>query len=234
MIRADDKQIRQLEKDLQTFARKALPYATRELLNRAAFETRKRAQQNIREQMVLRNKHTERSVRVEKVKGLNIGSMRAVVGSDADYMYRQEFGGAAPKEPIPTSYSAGQHRAKPRTKMPRKVNQMQQIQLKRRGKPRQTDFQRALAAAQEGDKYVFISGRTGIARGIYRVWGRERKKKQYRGVRLRMVWSIRRTRTRTPENPWLRPATDATTREMPGWYEQALRYQLQRHGVLGY
>lgn len=236
MIRADDKQIRQLEKDLQTFARKALPYATRELLNRAAFETRKRAQQNIRWNMTTRNQYTEQSVRVEKAGGSDIGSMASRTGSVADYLYRQEFGGVArgkggAAKTIATPYSSGEPEgAQPRTRLPRKPNQMQAIQLKRYGAGAKNRKQRNLLAfkeaAAEGSKFVYMD--LGRRRGIFRILGGKRN------GRVRMVWDLTRRAVRTPKNPWLGPATDDTRQDMPGWYEQALRYQLQRLGVLGY
>lgn len=240
MIDIDVKQLRELEKDLLTFRAKAFPFAVRGTLNSAAFETRGRAQEAVRSEMILRNKHTERSIRVETAKGVNVDSMAARVGSDADYMYRQEFGGQAPKKPIATSFAAGQDGARPRTKLPTKPNQMQQIQLRNRVKnaasPRQEAFLRGLIAAREGDKFVYIPGRTGASSGIYRVWGRNRKKGKFRSIKLRMVWSMRKTPTKTPKNSWLLPATRqvGARKRMQTIYRDQLLQQLRRHQVLGY
>lgn len=243
MLDVDDKQLKQYEKDLQTFARSAFPHATKATLNKAAFETRKGAQMNIRWNMVNRNRFTEQSVQVEMARGLLVEAQQAVVGSTADYMYRQEFGGQASKggkykAAIPTSYAAGQDGAQPRTKLPRKVNTMQQIQLRKRlgtsVSRRQYAFLSGLIAAREGDKFVFIPGATGSDGGIYRVWGRDKKRGQFRGIKMKMVWSMRKAPTRTPRNQWLAPATDDARGRMRTYYRDALLYQLQRHGVLGY
>lgn len=72
---------------LENVAKRAIPFATRATLNRAAFETRKLAQENVREQMVTRNKFSEQSIRVvQERRELNIRRQEAVVGSIADYM----------------------------------------------------------------------------------------------------------------------------------------------------
>lgn len=236
MISADDKQLRKLEKDLKTFAAKAFPFATRETLNRAAFETRKRGQMNIRWNMTTRNRFTEQSVRVERAKGLRVESMQARTGAEPDYLYRQEFGGTAKgrgaaQQAIATTYSSGESEGvRPRSKLPRKPNQMQSIQLKRQGagakNRRQRNLLATIEAAGSGSKFVYLD--LGRRKGIFRVLGGRRN------TRVRMVWDLTRKAVRTPKNPWLKPATDDTVQDMPRYYEQALLQQLQRHGVLGY
>lgn len=235
MFEIDDRDVRRYEKDLQTFARSAFPHATKATLNKAAFETRKRGQMNIRWNMTTRNRFTEQSVQVDMAKGMAVDSQRAVVGSTAGYMHDQEFGatvrGGGASKAIPTAYSAGQaDGTRPRSKLPRKPNAMQNIQLKRqRGNAANKWQQNRIAiqmAAGSGSKFVYLElGRT---KGIFRVLGGKRK------PRIRMVWSLSRRAVTVPKNPWLGPATDDTRQDMPAYYRDALLYQLKRQNILGY
>lgn len=243
MLDIDDYSVKKYEKDLKTFARKAFPHAVRFTLNKAAFETRTEGQANIRRNMTTRNRFTEQSVRVNQAKGMNVDNLRATVGSVAEYMERQEFGGVARGKGkygavIPTSYAAGQQGQIPRTKLPRKANSIQQIQLRKRVRAarsaRQFAFLTGLIAAREGDKFVFIPGGSNASSGIYRVWGRDKKRGQFRGIKLKMLYSMRQTPTRTPREPWLSDATKKKRKQMQAYYRDALLYQLQRQGVFGY
>lgn len=234
MLDIDPSDVKQYEKDLQQFARSAFPHATKATLNKAAFETRKRGQMNIRWNMTTRNRFTEQSVQVEMAKGMTVESQQAVVGSTAEYMHDQEFGatvrGKGASKAIPTAYSAGQaDGTRPRSKLPRKPNQMQSIQLKRQTAGKNVWQRNRIAiqmAAESGSKFVYLElGRT---KGIFRVLGGKRK------PRIRMVWSLSRRAVTVPKNPWLGPATDDTRQDMPRYYRDALLYQLKRQNILGY
>lgn len=234
MLDVDQKQVKEYEQDLKTFARSAFPHATKATLNKAAFETQKRSRMNIRWNMTTRNRFTEQSVQVEMAKGMTVDSQKAVVGSTADYLYDQEFGatvrGKGASKAIPTAYSAGQaDGTRPRSKLPRKPNQMQSIQLKRRAAGQNVWQRNRIAiqlAAESGSKFVYLE--MGRSKGIFRVLGGKRK------PRIRMVWSLSRRSVVVPKNPWLGPATDDTRQDMPRYYREALLYQLRRAGVLGY
>lgn len=235
MFEIDSKDLKRLEGDLKTFARRAYPFATKATINRAAFETRKEYQSNMRDDLILRNKWTERSVRVEQAKTLNVSRQEAVVGSLAEYMATQEFGGTvrgkSGGQPIATNYAAGQGTSNaPRLRLPRKPNQLKSIQLKRgvRGvagrEARTVATVRAAAAA--GDKFVYLD--LGRRKGIFRVLGGKRK------PYLRMVWDLTRKSVHVPRRPLLLPATNTVQRRIPEYYRDALLFQLRRAGVLGY
>jgi hypothetical protein len=234
VLKINDDQIKQYESDLKTFAGRSLPFATKQTINRAAFETRRRAQDNIREGMTTRNKYTVSSVRVQQARGLDIRKQEAITGSIADYLATQEFGGTETgggrNQPIATSYAAGQGRGAKRTRLPRKPNKMQAIRLRKKsGAGLSRKAQNAAAvqgAAQGGNKFVFMD--LGRRQGIFRVTGGKRKPK------IQMVWDLSRRSVRIPRNPWLAPATNETQRHIPQYYSDALRFQLKRHRVLGY
>lgn len=235
MLKVDMSQVAEYEKDLKAFARRAFPFATKQTMNRAAFETRTTAQRIIETKMVTRNAWTKRSVQVEMAKGLDVRRQEAIVGSLQEYMATQEFGGTvrgnAEHKPIATSYSAGQaENATPRKRLPRKPNKMRNITLKRRGGASMSRRQRNLvavkAAAEGGDKYVYLD--LGKRAGIFRVLGGKRR------PRVKMVWDLSRSAVTVPRNPWLTPATERTTYRLPEFYRDALLYQLKRQGILGY
>lgn len=232
MIEIDTRHMKQYESDLKTFAAKAYPFATRSTVDTAAFETRKEAQSNIASDMVLRNRFTQGSVRVQQARSLNVRDQEAVTGSAAEYLATQEFGGTVTgkgaHQPIATSYSAGLgENARPRTKLPRRPNQMQRIQLKRRGRSASSRKQRNVAAVREaagsGNKYVFMD--LGRRQGIFKVTGGKRK------PRVKMVWDLSRRAVRVPRNPWLGPATTTVENRIPTIYTQAMAFQLKRRGL---
>lgn len=231
MFAVNDSDIKQMESDLKTFASKALPFATRNTVNGAAFEARKIAQTGIRENMVNRNRFTVQSVRVEQTRTLNIRNQAAIVGSIADYMADQEFGAIKNKTGkegvvIATSYSAGQGEdAQPRTRLPRKPNKMANIQLQKRRKKGSSRKQQNLVAikqaAKTGRKYVFLD--LGRRQGIFKVIGGKRRPK------IKMVHDMTSESVVIPKNPWLKPAVDKV--DVPKIYRKSLEFQLKRQGL---
>jgi len=234
MFEIDARDVKKYERDLKDFAGKALPYASRAMLTRSAFDARKEAQGNIRERMTTRNAWTVGRVRVEKARSLNIKQQEATMGSLAAYMETQEFGGmetgGGKYQPIPTSYSAGQGRGAKRTKLPRKPNRMQAIQLRKRtgaGLSRKAANQAAIQeAAGGGNKFVFLD--LGRRQGIFKVTGGKRRPK------VQMVWDMTRRYVRVPATPTIGPAARTTQQRMPQFYSEALVQQLKRHRVFGY
>lgn len=245
MIEIDVKELIKLEADLKKFAARALPFATRQTINQAAFETMRGYKAAARNEMVLRNKWTEKSIQVEKSKTLRVSDQAAVVGSIAEYMSTQEFGGTergdrGKHKPIATSYAAGQgEHAQPRTRLPRKPNKLSNIQLRRlQGRKAKTRKQAMIFAVQEavlsGERTVYLD--LGRRKGIFRVIGGRKKFKRGwpKGAKIKMLWDLSRQSVRVPRNPLLGPATTSVQQKMPGYYIDAIRYQLKRHKILGY
>lgn len=240
MIRPDLSDIRQFEKDLSAFASRALPFASRQAINKTAFDARADVQARIDDQLVQRNKFTRNSIRVEQTRSLRIENQRAVVGSIAPYFDDLEFGNVKTRTgkegvPIATSYSAGQDGQQPRTKIPRKPNRMQNITLAaRRRKPkhrRQANLFAVQDAVTTGKRVVFLDfGRT---KGLFRVLGgRKRFKRGWpKGARIKMLWDMSRTTVRTPSHDLF----SGMVREIePTWatnYHEALTFQARRAGL---
>lgn len=233
MFGINDRDVKRMEADLKNFASQALPYATRNTLNQAAFTTMREAKEGIRDNMTTRNKWTERSVRVEKSRSLTIPRQSAAVGSGLDYMETQEFGGVERKTgsegvAIPTSYSAGlAQNAKPRTRLPRKPNRIQNIQLRKRrgsgGSRKQQNLEAIKGAATSGRKFVFLD--LGRRKGIFKVTGGKRRPK------IRMVYDLTRPSVVIPKNPWLRPAVQRVEPQVARIHAASLRFQLKRLGL---
>lgn len=233
MFGIDDRNIKKLEQDLKTFAENAFPFATRKTLNDAAFQAQRIARSDVQKNMVMRNRFTVQSIQVDPSKTLNMRRQSATVGSTAAYMEDQEFGGTKVKGgskgvSITTSYAAGQgENSQPRTRLARKPNKLANIQLQRRRKKGKNRKQQNLIAikqaAQSGRKYVFLE--LNRSKGIFKVVGGRRRPK------IKMVHDMSRKYVVIPKNPWLKPAFDETTRMVPAFYADALRFQLRRRGL---
>ena len=228
----DLKDAKRLERDLKNFAHRAVPFATKNTLNSAAFTAQKLAREDVRQDLVLRNRFTIQSIQVEQTRTLDIRRQAAVVGSTADYMEDQEFGSIKTKAgkkgvSISTGYSAGQEGQQPRTRLPRKVNQLASIQLKHRRRKGANRRQRNLIAVKDaaasGNKFVYLD--LGRRKGIFRVLGGKRN------PRVKMVHDLSNTSVRIPSNPWLSPAIDKTEPLMPGIHRKSLEFQLRRLGL---
>ena len=237
MFSIDDTQLKGLEQDLKNFAADAIPYAARNTVNGLAFASRRRSQETIRDKMVTRNRWTVGSVRVEQTRSLDVSRMGAVVGSTEDYMADQEFGATKTKKgsegvAIPTSYSAGQAESmRPRTRLPRKPNKMQNITLRNRRNGaksrRQHNMLAVQAAANSGNKYAFLD--LGRRKGIFRVTGGKRN------PRVKMVWDLSRQSVRIKPNPWLRPSVeDAYRKDAGDLWRSSLEFQAKRRRLFGY
>lgn len=231
MFRIDDSEIIELQGDLEKLKSRALPFATRHTLNEAAFIALKKSRRFIRREFTLRNKFTERSIRVKKARTLNIRRQISIVGSIADYMETTEFGGIKQSKgkegvPIPTSYAAGQQGAIPRTRLPRRPNRLANIRIaKTRFKNvRAMNVAKIKVAAQSGHKYIFLN--LARSKGIFKVVGGKRKQ------RIKMVWSLKRKTIRSPAKPWLKPNMEATVPLIPRIYIKSLQFQLKRLRIM--
>lgn len=232
-IKIDD--LRELEKDLLTFRKRAFPFATKSTVNTAAFETRKESHREIEKDMTLRNRWTKQSVQVDQTRTLDVSRQESHVGSIEQYMHTQEFGGTKTSTgkhgtPIATPYSSGEGEgARPRMRLPRKINKLRNIQLTRakikKGKGRkQRNAIIVNNAAEQGIDHVVLKTRNGT--GLYRVIGDDN------GVdRVYMVHNLNKRSVKIKKNSWLKPATKIVTGKLPDIYAEALRFQLKRLGV---
>jgi hypothetical protein len=83
MLRVDTRDLERLHPNLQSARTRALPYAVRDALNQQAFTGRKLWQDRMKRSLTLRNKWTLGSVRFEKPRGTNVGTIQSVPRSVA-------------------------------------------------------------------------------------------------------------------------------------------------------
>lgn len=223
MLRIDDRQIRALERRLRNEAPKALAHAARNTLNRAAFDARKQWHQEMESTFTLRNRWTKGSVRVEKVRGLNVRTMQSRVGSLADYMRVQEESGTI--RGGPQGYRYPTTRAKPPGKMVRPRFRMARLNLQHPKLAQFSSTRQKIAVATRlarasGAKFVFLG--MPASKGMYQLMGSKHRPK------MRLLWDMRRGSVRIPEHPTLDPAVVRTKRRMPRYAAAELLKQLKR------
>jgi hypothetical protein len=246
MISVDVSQIDKVVADLGKFAKRAMPHAVRNATNELAFKARKVWVSTIEEKMVLRNRYTLRSIRVDKAKGVDIERMQAVLGSGLKYMAAQEEGASHQlrnRHAIPTGASAGQRGARPRTKQVRRPNQLSAIDLSRRlhtGSRAQRNAANIRMARKAGKKVVYLESAAGH-KGLFRMNGGRARGKHGRFAgssaqlsSVTMLWETGKSSRPVPANPTLGPTVQKVSGGGPEVFLEALIDQAKRHKVMGY
>lgn len=228
-ITFDDKGLRRYRRDLNAFAKTAVPFATRAAINTTAFQGAREAKKIVGQRMILRNRWTQRSIGVQKARQKETKKQRAFVGSTEAYMLDQEFGttkrgGGKHGVEIPTRSASGEGRGSaPRRRLPRAKNKARSIRLRRsrRGASRkQRNFIAVREAATSGRKFVFLDLQR--AEGIYKIMGGKRNPKP------ELIVDLSHKTVRIPPTPWLKPAMDRVRPRMAGIWKKELRNQLIR------
>jgi hypothetical protein len=236
-ISMDKRPLEQLENDLDRFGKQALPYAIRNTLNQAAYQTAEEAKENIGRRFIERNQYTRRSVRYKKTFSRRIDQMESAAGSIQPYMAQQESGFTEQKSgkhgvPIPSSAAAGQMGARLRTRKLQRKNWMSAINLpavRVRGKGRTVAAVRA--AVETGQRVVFLDSRSdhfGRPTGLYRVVGGKNGGHGWpKGAKLQMIYSLERSSVRIRPHAWLQPATEKVSKDLGKIYRDALIRQIR-------
>lgn len=235
-VKVDLADVERARDDLETFAKRALPYAVRNSLNTSAFEGRKEWTGQIKRSFILRNTFTTRSLRVVKARGTDLNDMASFLGSVAKFMGDQERGGVlrgrfGRSKPVPTAVAAGQAPgARPRTKQVRRPNWLTTIRINRRLRTRaksrgQLNLIKVRLAAKRGQRFALLD--LGKRKGLVRITGKKR-------ITVRMVWDLSRRAVRVPAEPTLQRTLTALEPRLPLIHRDALVDQLRRHKVLGY
>lgn len=226
MIKVDLRNTAWLARDLKNLRKSALPYAQKNAVNEAAFEGRKLWQEELQSSFTLRNKFTERSIRVDKARSLH--NPEAKLGSVASYMDEQEEGTTLTKTskhgiPIPTAASSGEGKAKIRKRVVRRANRLTNIKFSSRigNSPKQKNAIAISQAIRTKTKFAFLE--TSRRKGIFRVTGRLKNPK------ITMLHDLTRSSVRIPSTPTLSRTLDRLDTRMDGIYRKALLFQLSRH-----
>ena len=235
-IKFDPREFERLKDHLDIFAKRAVPFAMRDGINRSAFAGRKVWQQEIRESFTLRgNKWTAKgALQVERARGSNLRTMEAVLGSVAPYMADQEFGTTLRTrgkhgKAIPTSAAAGQKGARPRTRLVSRKRRMSAItltspNLKRFKGKRQKIAVAVRMAKASGKSFIFlkISARNA---GIYQLIGKRPK--------MRRIWDMSHPSVDIKPEPTLGPTIKKMDRIAPPIFLGAIKQQIKRAGLFG-
>lgn len=226
------KDFKKLEDDLDKLGPRAVPFATRDALNKAAFAAMRIAKRTVTAHMVMRNRFTVNSIQVDKARSLTIRNQVSTVGSTAPYMETQEFGGTVTSRgsegvAIPTSYASGEGLvARPRKRLPRRPNRVGNITLNRgrlKGSRKARNAAAIAQALKSGTRYVFL--RLQRVRGIFKLVGGKKN------PRIKMVADMSRPSVRVPRFKWLAPSMVTAQKMMPGLYVESLKFQLKRLGM---
>lgn len=216
-------------RDLEKVAKRAIPHATRNFLNNAAFEGRKLWQQEMRDRFTLRNNWTVKGVRVQKARGINPKTMEARVLHPDGYLYKQEYGGVERRAAVPTPTAAGQGRAGKRTKLVRRPFKVGAIQLADRlkaGSRQQRNAAAVRMAAAKGRRFVYLEGAK--KHGLFLIKGGKRN------PRVEMLHDTTSGSHRVPPHPTLGPAISKLQGVAPKLMKAAVVDQLRRAKAFGY
>lgn len=234
MITLKFKGLKEALRDLKRLREQAVPYAIRDALTSAAFETRREWSANIQRTFTTRNTFTARkALEVRKATGTNVGSMRAVVGSTADYMATQEQGGTvrglSGHRPIPGPAAAGQAPGGKRTKLVRSNNRLRVIAAAKptAGKSKAQRNAIALRLAQAQRKRYAVLERENGGKGLFSIVGRKK-------ITTRLIWDLSRSSARVPPHPTLEPAMRAVGQRFERIAIDAVTKQFRRHHLLGF
>lgn len=230
MIDFNDRHVKDFTRDLTAISRRSIPFAVRQALNDTAFGARSVAQDVIGTKFIIKNRWTKGSIFVNRATGLDVSNMTAEMGSAMRYMAKQEYGGVKRARgrfkgvPIPTSYSAGQGRQKPRTKPPRPTNRASRIKFTsvKQNRPGTKKSTQAVIreAAAKGARYIYLD--TGRRKGIYKRLGGKRN------PRVEMIVSLTKRAVRIPATRWLAPTIDMVLPTMTNFYIRALQREIDR------
>jgi len=232
MFNLDTTNIDKFQRELKFFGRNIYPKSQGSALNKAAYETQQRYKMAVRRKFTLRNQHTERSIRYQKVKGLNPRSQHAVVGSTADYMLDQEFGTTIKKTgkhgvSIPTTVASGEGEgARPRRKVVRRPLRRGSIRLEnkrlRAKSKRQFIVAAVRATAAKGGRNKFVYLPLDKHPGIYQVLGGKSK------PRIRLLHDLSKPSVVIHARRPLKQSVDAIAPRVPGYFIQAAKFHLSR------
>jgi hypothetical protein len=231
-FKVDLSEFKKLELALLRINKKSFNLATLSTVNGMAFKTMRIAREDLGKNFIIRNQFTKRSIRVNRAKGLNILSQKASVGSDADYMKTQQFGGSVSSKgkeghPLPTSAASGEaQHVIPRLKNVPPRHRLSNIQLRnRRSFKAKSRAQRNIialrVAAKSGDKFVYLN--TGRKKGIYRIIKRTRGKEV-----IRKIYDLSTKTYLIPQTPWLTKALISLRPHVSIIAREALQFRLNR------
>lgn len=235
LVVIDTSDFRRYRQELKRFG-VAHAHGVRNALNGCAFEAQKAWRDEVANSFTLRSSFTERSIQVDKARGISVSAMRAVVGSTAPYMGDQEVGaevrGKGRHKPIPAPVAGGGSGSGVR---PRKVAGrylLSKIKVAnplvgRFGRKQRNAIAMATAVAT-GNRFALLSRVRG-GKGLFEV-----KRLGPRRFGLRLIWDVSRSAVHVKPEPTMHRAIDHSMSAFERITKQALIDQLKRDKVMGF
>ena len=226
MIKVELKGDKKMVADLAKMRKSAVPYAIRNALNVAAFETRAIWQREIRATFTLRNTFTVNSVRVEQASTSNLVSK---VGSIADYMGTQEDGGTVKGKSghikaVPTDKArGGANTARVRSRFYLQAIKVAHPAL--RGGRRQQNAIAVAIARKTGSKVALLIRPNG-GKGLFLLGAGTKRK-----LNTRLLWDVSRGSVRVKPEHTLERAIAAVKPKLEHMMAASLTQQMQRFSV---
>lgn len=221
-----------MQRELETIAKRSVPFAARETVNNLAFEGRAAWQDEMRQTLTLRNRFTASRALVDRARGLRMSSMEARLGHTEEYMRLLEEGkpekAAKRFRAIPTEVAAGQARGslsagrKKAVRPSAIISRLGSLTVKGAGaRSRKANNARAVQGAiRSGRRLALLD--LGKGKGIYRIMGGKRRPK------LSKLYDLTRRRTPKPRTPTLERALKRALAKGPAIAFAALEKQLTR------
>lgn len=213
---------------LKRMRTQAVPFALRNALNTAAFETRTIWQRQIRTAFTNRNAFTERSIRVEQASPTNLV---AKVGSVADYMGTQEDGGTVKGKSghkvIAAPGAAGQAAGGQRKRAVRARFYLGGINVAHpslHGGRRQQNAI-AIAVARKQGKNIVLLTRPGGRKGLFLIGGGKR------ALRTKLLYDVSKSSVKVPGSHTLQSSLAAVKPKLEHMLEASVKQQMQRFNV---
>ncbi|HET7545162.1 MAG TPA: hypothetical protein VFK05_35095 [Polyangiaceae bacterium] len=227
MITVELKGAEKMVGDLAQMREKAVPYAIKNALNTAAFETRSIWQREIKSAFVNRNAFTQRSIFVEQA---TTAKLEARVGSQAPYMAVQETGGTVTgrsgRKPIPGPVAAGQAPGSHRTRLVRARFRLGAIQVAHPALSGDRKRRNAIAistARKQGKSLVLLTRPNG-GKGLFVIGAGKT-------FAPRFLWNVSRSSVHVRAEPTLERSLAAVKPKLDHMMEASLNEQMQRFNI---
>lgn len=237
-IKLELRGIEKMTRDLETMAKRSVPFAARSTLNDLAFVARGLWQEEMHSSLTLRNKYTQRSTVVVRCQTLKMSDMEASLGSPLEYLKSLEYGlpekASHTWRPIPTEIAAGQARGtlkagrRKAVKAVFNIKQLGNLKARAGGGSRKARNARAVRQALKTSKRLALLD-MGKKKGIYRIGGGSR-----RNPLISKVYDLTRRVTPMPRIPTLQRTLVKTLGRAPAIAYKRLLEQLQRNHIAGY
>lgn len=225
----------EMQRELETIAKRSVPFAARETVNSLAWAGRAAWQEEMRNSLTLRNKFTERRALVVPTRTLRMSAMEATLGHTEPYMALLEYGrpqkAAERFRPIPTETAAGQAKGslmsgrKKAIRPSAYITRLGQLALKGAGsRDRKANNARAVRGALRSGRRIALLDMGKGGKGIYRIKGSKRKPE------ILKLYDLTRRSTKMPRIPLLSRALARALLQGPAIAYAALEKQLARAG----